>query len=272
MKGLLIHELARAHLTALQSDPPHALLITGQNGIGKFTVAKEWASHLTSAVEVIEPDDKNTIGIDTVRSLYGRTRSKLAAHQVIIIDHAEAMGVEAQNAFLKLLEEPRQGVTFILTAPHADALLPTITSRLQSVQLAPVSSVKLKNHALSLNSRISDEQLTQLLFVAQGRPGTLAKLIADEQLFKNHRELMLRAKQLMSASLYERLAMVNDLAKDRASLVTILEAMMQMTKLQIAKTPEKRWLRLADSLQTCLANIAANGNSRIQLLQLLVVY
>jgi hypothetical protein len=272
MNNLLIHEQSLLQLKALQNDPPHALLLTGQNGIGKLSVAKAWASPLTSAVEVVEPDEKGTIAIETVRGLYQRTRSKQAQHQVVVIDHAEAMGIEAQNAFLKLLEEPRPGVTFILTAPHGDSLLPTITSRVQAVQLNPVSNTRLKNHAQSLKKSISDQELSQLLFVAQGRPATLTALLSDDEVFKSHSQLMQHAKLLMTAPLYERLSMVGELIKDRSELVTVLEAMMQMTALQLAKNPEKRWLRLADGLQTCLANLAQNGNPRIQLLRLLVVY
>lgn len=273
MNDLLIHNQSQAQLLALANDPPHALLIVGPTGIGKARVASAWAVlRAATTIELIEPDDKGTIGIDAIRELYQRTRSKRAQHQVVIIDHAEAMGVEAQNAFLKLLEEPRADVTFILTAPHGDVLLPTVVSRVQTIQLLPIADKELAALARTIKKEITDQQLAQLLFVAQGRPAILQRLLSDKSAFAAHSELMQRAKRLMTASLYERLTMVNDLIKDKTSLIIVLEALMLMTKLQIAKNPEKRWLRLADGLQTCLANLAQNGNPRVQLLRLLVVY
>lgn len=272
MHNLLIHDRSRAQLKALLNDPPHALIIVGANGTGKRAVATAWAQQLTKVVEVIEPDDKGTITIEVVRGLYKRTKGRREDYQVIIVDHAEAMGIEAQNAFLKLLEEPRPRVTFVLTAPSPDSLLPTITSRAQSTQLLTVDDAKLKEWATTHKSDVTAQELAQLLFVAQGRPALLQQLLESPPAFDTHRDLMLRAKQLMSASKYERLAMVGDLIKDRPSLITILEAMAHMTKLQLAKNPEKRWLQLADGLQLCLTRLAQNGNPRAQLLRLLVVY
>lgn len=272
MDNLLIHPADKTLLEALRRDPPHALLLVGPSGMGKRTIAASWASALTPFVEYVEPDEKGTIGIDQVRALYQRTRSKTADRQVIVVDHAESMGIDAQNSFLKLLEEPRSGVSFILTAQSTDVLLPTITSRLQTVHIQPVGDDALKEWLGRQSAPLDALTTTQLLFVAQGRPGLAATLLADSELFEHRKGLMQKAKQLLGGGSYERLSLVNDLSRDRADLVAVLEAMAQMVKLHIAKSPEKQWLHLADGLQDCLTSLAQNGNPRAQLTKLFMLY
>lgn len=271
MDHLLLHERVKSQLVALAKDPPHALLIFGQNGIGKLTVATVWARLITPHVEVLEPNEKGTIPIELVRDLYKRTRSKRAEHQVIVIDHAEAMGTDAQNALLKLLEEPRAGVTFILTAPSFDSLLATITSRTQNIQINSTGTAELSEWARSLKPGLSNEQLAQLLFVAQGRPATLKSLILEQGDFDKHKQIMQIAKLLLSATKYERLARIGELSKDRQVLVATLEAMMQMVKLQLQRSTDAKWLKLADGLQLCLSRLQQNANPRAQLLRLFML-
>lgn len=271
MDDLLLNDQTRTHLQSLTSDPPHALLITGQNGSGKLAVANAWAQQITPHVELLEPDERGTISIESVRELYKRTRSKRENRQVIIVDHAEAMGNDAQNAFLKLLEEPRDGVIFVLTAPSPDALLPTIQSRTQQIHLNPISSNKLIKWGKQLKPDVSDQELAQMLFVAQGRPATLKTLLSQNGEFDGHKAIMQRAKQLLTASKYDRIAQISELAKDRTRLIAVLEAMAQMTKLQLQKSPEQRWLKLADGLQECLVRLTQNANPRAQLLRLFML-
>lgn len=272
MDQLLINPADKTILEALQQDPPHALLLVGPNGIGKRTIAGFWAQKITPYIEFVEPDEKGTIGIDQVRTLYQRTRSRTTQRQVIVIDHADSMGVDAQNAFLKLLEEPRDGVSFVLTAQSANALLPTISSRLQVTHIQPVSDDVLKDWLKRQDIKLDGLSITQLLFVAQGRPGLAATLINNQPQFDHHKTLMQKAKQLLAATPYERLCLVNDLTRDRSDLIAVLEAMAQMLKLYISKKPDTRWLKQADGLQDCLAALAQNGNPRAQLTKLFMLY
>jgi DNA polymerase-3 subunit delta' len=63
---------------------------------------------------------------------------------VIIMTNIETMRKEAANAFLKLLEEPAEDVVFLLTTNNKDALLPTILSRCQPVQLSPLKMIRIE--------------------------------------------------------------------------------------------------------------------------------
>lgn len=271
MNDLLLPPTLHAQLKALAKDPPHALLLVGPTGFGKRTLAYAWAKAF-AVPEVVEPDEKSTISIEAVRGLYRQTRSRKEGRQVVIIDHAEAMGIEAQNALLKLLEEPRAGVTFILTTPSLDALLPTIRSRTQVVTVRPLAITQLTEWAKKQNPAISAIDLAQFLFIAQGRPGVLATLLTNEEAVATLRARMQQAKALLAADPYERLAKVNELTKDRATLVATLEAMGVMVKLQLAKNNEAKWFKMADALEICLRRLAQNGNPRAQLTNFFLSY
>ncbi len=265
MDELLLHPRTKAELLALGHDAPQGLLLVAPNGTGKLTVAKTWARSITSpqSITVVEPDEKGTITIEATRMLYQRTRGKQPGRQVVIIDHAEAMGIEAQNAFLKLLEEPRPDLTFILTAPSTESVLPTILSRVQTMAVLPVASATLTHH--TANAKVDPQALAQILFVAAGRPATFVTLLKNPQAFEHHKAIMQRAKQLLGATSYERLAQVQDLAKDRAEAIATLEAMTYMIAQQIRKTPRSALLTFADALQDCLQRLQQNGNVRAQL-------
>jgi DNA polymerase III gamma/tau subunit len=274
MDNLLLTAQTRHQLESLIADIPHAVLLVGALGIGKRAIADAIAAQLTTPtlITVVEPDEKNTISIDTIRSLYQRTRSKQEGMQVVIVDHAESMGMEAQNAFLKLLEEPRAGVAFILTAPHDDALLPTIFSRVQTVTVPRLSQTSLQELVANRDVTMQPQELAQLLFVADGRPATLARLLDDQATFDHYKQLMKQAKDLLSASQYERLALVSNLSKSREDTVALLEAMARMLQIQIMRDANPQLLALADGMQECLARLAQNGNPRAQLTALFASY
>lgn len=274
MQDLLLHPRTKTELRALLRDPPHALLFVAPTGSGKLTLATAWARELAAkaAVSVLEPDEKGTITIEATRTLYQRTRAKQAGHQVVIIDHAEAMSGEAQNAFLKLLEEPRAGLTFILTTPHTEDLLPTILSRVQVVQVHPVPAVQLMEAAKQHSPQLDQQALTQLLFVADGRPGVLMAALADDAVFAAHKQTMQRAKQLLGGTHYDRLALVQELSKDKLQLVATLEAMARMLGMQIRSSGQPQWVALADNVQETLRRLRQNGNPRAQLVHLFMTY
>ncbi len=76
-----------------------------------------------------------TIGVDAVRALQTDVYIKPndLDYKIYIIGHADRMTVQAQNALLKILEEPPQGVVFLLLCENRTALLPTVRSRVQTL-------------------------------------------------------------------------------------------------------------------------------------------
>jgi len=91
-------------------------------------------------ITTLEPEeDKQVITIDQIRNLQHQLslRPYAAKFKTGIILEAQRMTAEAQNALLKTLEEPPAHSVLILTAPSTKNLLPTITSRCQTIRLRP---------------------------------------------------------------------------------------------------------------------------------------
>ena len=132
------------------------------------------------------PDGKSAIGVAFARSmLHVAARTPALAHRkVFIVGDAERMVAqegsdESANAVLKLIEEPADDTTVILTSSERDALLPTIRSRVVAVRVAPLPpadvSEFLSNQAVAdalaeAHGSLNRNALVQL---ANGAPGTL---------------------------------------------------------------------------------------------------
>src|SRR5690606_29983953 len=113
------------------------------------------------------------ITIEQIRSLYALTQT--GNSMAIILEHADAMSDAAQNAFLKLLEEPPEQVIFILTAHSPYELLATIRSRTQHIEVVAPTYVQLKS-----DQRTKDIP-TALLHTSGGKPGTLFSLMSEDE-------------------------------------------------------------------------------------------
>lgn len=128
----------------------------------------------------------NTISIDDIRAIQSRlSEVGSGAHRVCMIRSVERMQDEAVNALLKLLEEPPQGVVFILTSESLSQLLPTLVSRMRILRFSQMSAAELR---MFLNDA-SDDDAQFILRLAQGAPGTVKKLSNDPDLLRAERIL-----------------------------------------------------------------------------------
>lgn len=276
--NLLLHDSVATLIKALAVNVPQGLLFVGPEGIGKLSVAQALAGQVVdhpTSIRVISPDEKGTIAIETIRELYKTTRAKQNGQQVVIIERADRMSLEAENAFLKLLEEPRPGLTFMLTALQLEALLPTILSRVQHVSLQPLPDDAIRRFVVSKKPGIAQNDLSQLVFLAQGRPGIALALLTEGALPK-HRDRMQLVKQLLAAKPYERFTLATKLATSRDETVETLNAMAHVVEVQLGSaagpTQAAHWAKIAEALEEALQTITHNGNVRAQLLYLFSRY
>ena len=93
-------------------------------------------------VLVIEPGDTGSIKIEQVRDVIDRAgyRPFEGRRRVVIIDQADALVAQAQNALLKTLEEPPSASAFFLVTSRPDALLPTVVSRCPRLRFRPLDA------------------------------------------------------------------------------------------------------------------------------------
>lgn len=99
-----------------------------------------WAEKSHPDILAIEPDGQS-IKIDSVRAIVGHAIPTPQGHsQVVVVNRADTMTVQAANSLLKVLEEPKPGLFFLLHARYWGALLPTIRSRTQRMVVPTLSS------------------------------------------------------------------------------------------------------------------------------------
>jgi DNA polymerase-3 subunit delta' len=170
----LLELIARA---AVRGTLPPSLIFAGPEGVGKQMAAVALAQFVNcpnrtendscgtcpsctriarqvhADVLLIQPGETGAIRIDQIRDAIERTayRPFEGRRRVVIIDDADAVNVEAQNALLKTLEEPPSTSTFVLVTSKPDMLLPTVLSRCQRLRFgrlspADVAAVLIRDH------------------------------------------------------------------------------------------------------------------------------
>jgi len=114
-----------------------SLLIVGGTKEQRKNKALDIAKGLSSSFDTSIIDTQESAGIDTVRTLNQKLthRPFESSHQSIILLEAQNLTIEAQNAFLKSLEETSPSAQIILTAATSESLLSTVASRCQKIEL-----------------------------------------------------------------------------------------------------------------------------------------
>jgi DNA polymerase-3 subunit gamma/tau len=121
---------------------PHSFLLSGPTGCGKTTLARIIAAELGCfGSDYKEIDSADFRGIDTIREIGKQCMYKPleSSCRVFVIDECHKMTNDAQNAFLKRLEDTPKHVYFILCTTDPSKLIPTIRGRCSQFQVKPLS-------------------------------------------------------------------------------------------------------------------------------------
>ena len=270
----------------------HAYIFEGQKGSGRHTAAKEVAAAIEcearkglgnlgffgnesseipcgkckncekilagkspDIISIGLEDDRSTIGVDAVRDLKDNmyTEPNDLAVKVFIIDDADLMTDQAQNAFLLSLEEPPSYIIFFLICENSANLLETVRSRAPTLRTQRISTDMMKEYLLKTDSRAaelkdeSENDWQALLAVAQGSIGYALELLNPSTRAKifEHRAT---AKELVS--LLSRKSSVNTFTAISAFSKKRADVIRQLSFLQYALR-DLLLLKKSDNVPLC---------------------
>ncbi len=177
----------------------HAYLFEGEEGMGKKTLAyhiiklmvcdaNRACGRCNSCMCVdseAHPDiirisngDKQTIGIDKIRELGTKVFEKpvMGRYKAVVIENAHLLTKEAQNAMLKLIEEPPHYAVFMLLCNSTSKILKTVLSRVTCINMKPLSHEQLKE--------VAGDAPEFMYKYCRGNAGELIRLKSDDAFYE----------------------------------------------------------------------------------------
>ena len=206
---------------------PHALLFSGPSQLGKKTIAFHFISRLLGEPPtkilggghpdfiLIEPIKKQ-IQIDQIRELSWRLSLKpmKAPLKTAIIDEAHLMTKEAQNCFLKTLEEPKGNTLLILITEYPNFLLPTIISRCEIIKFHPIKTEEIRKFLSE--KKISKEEIEKIIWFSLGRPGQVFDFLKNPEKLKEEEFKIKELIKICNSPLFSRFQYAKDLSANES--------------------------------------------------------
>ena len=150
-----------------------------------------------SVESISDEDKKSEITVEDIRQTMGFLSLKTSLPcKILVVSLAEQMNINAQNAFLKTLEEPFDKTLIFLLTENPARLLPTILSRCQKIYLHPMSVSELTT---KINQDYPEEENAQWIAeVSDGMPGIANKIIQNNgvQLYERLKGFLIPLNQL----------------------------------------------------------------------------
>lgn len=201
----------------------HAYLLVGPQHVGKMTMALDIARAVNcesgnppcgvcrscQRISAGKHSDVKVVSLALAETAKGKRRTEISIDdikevqemaslppfegkaKVFIIDGADRMSAEAANRLLKTLEEPPPRVMFVLLSSAGQAVLPTVISRCQALELRPMSILAVRD--LLMQTQGLDAQRAELLSrLSAGCPGWALSVMKDDK------ELERRAQEIES--------------------------------------------------------------------------
>jgi DNA polymerase III delta prime subunit len=242
--SVLLHDKPRAVVTRLDQLRSGSFLFYGPPAVGKATAACELARRLACpqrhAEPVLEcpicrqfvagvypdfhlvaPLDRPSITIEQIRRLITALADRPYRPEAVrtaLINDAHLLTADAQNALLKLIEEPPPATLIMLVTDSPERLLGTVRSRCAAIYFPPPPTVAVVELLTSRHPELTSNSAAELVTIAGGIPGAALTLAADPEQAAAKRELTAAANEVLASNLFSRLLLAARLVDTKADL------------------------------------------------------
>ena len=228
----------------------HAYILTGEAGMGRKSIANAFAMTLLCEKGGSEPcmschsckqvmsgnhpdliyvthEKPGSIGVDDVREQINDTimiRPYSSYYKIYIVDEAEKMTVQAQNALLKTIEEPPAYAVIILITTNQEAFLPTILSRCVQMKLKPLKDFTIRNY-LTQNLHIAEKDADICAAFARGNLGKAIHLALSDEFRELFQKVMVLVKNVGTMDISMLLDCIREMKEQNFDIGEVLDLM-----------------------------------------------
>ena len=229
----------------------HAYILNGADKSGKMMLAEAFAKTLECEkgktlpcgechsckqadgrnqpdIIYVTHEKPNTLGVEDIRKQLNDDivlKPYSSRYKIYIIDEAEKMNVQAQNALLKTIEEPPAYARILLLTTNADSFLPTILSRCVRLDLKAVADEKIRRYLME-EKQIPDYQADICVAFAQGNVGKAIELSSSENFNEMKNSALQLIKRLKDIDLYEMTQAVKQITEYKLEITDYFDLMM----------------------------------------------
>ena len=285
---ILGHEQIKDHFrNAVQTGKvSHAYILSGEAGMGRKSLANAFALNLLCEKGLPDPcmqchackqvlagshpdliyvthEKPASIGVDDIREQINDTilvRPYSSYYKIYIVDEAEKMTVQAQNALLKTIEEPPSYAVILLLTTNPDAFLPTILSRCVQLKLKPLKDVVVKEYLIQ-SLGVEESQAEIYAAFARGNLGKAIHLAESEDFKRMYDEILHMLKHLKEADISELLDYIHKLREENLDIYSCLDFMQMWYRdvLMYKTTKDINLLIFKDEFSTVNAMSTVSG-------------
>lgn len=252
-KDILGNDMIKEHFQkAIENHKvSHAYILTGEAGTGRKSFANAFSMALLCEKGGKEPcmvchsckqvlsgnhpdliyvthEKPNSIGVDDIREQINDTimiRPYSSYYKVYVVDEAEKMTVQAQNALLKTIEEPPAYAVIILITTNQEAFLPTILSRCVQLKLKPLKDFTVKSYLVQ-HLGVGEKEAEIAAAFARGNLGKAIHLASSDEFKELYYKMMALVKNVETmdiVDLMDRIREMKELNFDIGEVLDMLQ-------------------------------------------------
>ena len=235
----------------------------GERPCGECRSCKQAESRNHPDIIYVTHEKPASIGVDDIREQINDTimvRPYSSYYKVYIVDEAEKMTVQAQNALLKTIEEPPSYAVILLLTTNQDAFLPTILSRCVQLKLKPLRDEVVREYLVQ-SLGVEESQAEIYAAFARGNLGKAIHLAESEEFRVMYDALILMLKHLKDADISELLEYIRKLKEENLDIRGCLDFMQMWYRdvLMYKTTKDINLLIFKDEFSTIKAMSTVSG-------------